>query len=361
MDLKDLELLEGDYETLVETIFEKGWTDGLAVTVPTPELVERMLDGRDPDVVIGPIPPLGLTATFGAVAVNAVLAGCAPEHFPLVEASVRAVLQPLHNINGVTCTTHMCVPLLIVNGPQRERLGFISTDGVFGSGSRANGAVGRALRLIIWNLGGARPGGEDKSTLSHPGEWTYCIAEDEEGSPWEPLHVEHGMQAGSDAVSAFACEGPHSVVAIGTPEAMLDRILGQLVSAGNNNTEYRFGPGGQALITVNAEQAERFAADGWTKQNIKEHLWEKSRSSVREILEWGDPYSSEIGVRNGFLAQGQSWSDWNDPDAQVPIVPTPDDLIVVVAGGRSYFASVLPGWGPFGGFFTSQQVEYPQP
>jgi hypothetical protein len=356
MELTDLLTVDGDYEDLVERIFDEGWTDGLPVVIPTPKLVERMLAGRDPNEVVGTIPPKGLTATMGAVAVNAVMAGCKPEYMPTVEASIRAALDPHHNINGVTCTTHMCVPLIIVNGPQRERLGFISTDGVFGSGSRANGAVGRALRLLIWNLGGARPGGEDKSTLSHPGEWTFCIAEDEEGSPWAPLHVDLGLPEGSDAVSTFACEPPHGIVAIGTPESMLDRILGQLVAPGNNNTEYRFGPGGQALITINAEQADRFDAAGWTKQSIKQYLWEQSRQTVGDLRDTVDPYTSEIGVRDGFLAQGQAWSNWDDRDELVPIVPTPDDLIVVVAGGRSYFASVLPGWGPFGGFLTTAAV-----
>lgn len=356
MELTDLFTVEGEYEELVERIFDEGWTDGLPVVIPTPRLVEQMLAGRDPDEVVGTIPPQGLTATVGAVAVNAVMAGCRPAHLPVVLASVRAALDPHHNINGVTCTTHMCVPLIVVNGPQRIELGFNATDGVFGSGNRSNGSVGRALRLLIWNLGGARPGGEDKSTLSHPGEWTYCIAEDEEGSPWEPLHVELGMPAGSNAVSVFACEPPHSIVAIGTAEAMLDRILGQLESAGNNNTEYRFGPGGQAMITINAEQAERFVAEGWTKRTIREHLWETSKRTVAEMRDTVDPYSSELGVRDGFLKRGQAWADWNDPNALVPIVPTPDDLFIVVAGGRSYFASVLPGWGPFGGFLTSSLV-----
>jgi hypothetical protein len=270
---------------------------------------------------------------------------------------VRAALAPEHNLNGVTCTTHMCVPLVIVNGPQRIRLEFNATDGVFGNGSRANGAVGRALRLVCWNLGGARPGEEDKSTLSHPGEWTFCIAEDEEGSPWEPLHVERGMPRDSDAVTVFACEAPHSVVAVGSPENMLQRIVSHLSARGSNNSEYRWGPGGQLLVTVNAEQAERFAQDGWSKQDVKRYLWERSVCKVRDRTDDVDEYTSEIGTRDGYLARGQAWADWSDPDADLPITPSPEDLHLVVAGGRSYFASVLPGWGPFGGYAATCEVE----
>jgi hypothetical protein len=351
-------VLDADYDELIEQFFANEWTDGLPVVLPTVDRVDRMLErsGRDPDEVLGVVPPMGGEATRRLVAINAVMAGCTDEHLPLVEASLRAALAPEHNLNGVTCTTHMCVPLVIVNGPQRIRHGFNATDGVFGNGSRANGAVGRALRLLCWNLGGARPGGQDKSTLSHPGEWTFCIAEDEEGSPWEPLHVERGLPAGSDAVTVFACEAPHGIVAIGSPENMLRRIADHMGSRGSNNSEYRWGPGGQMLITLNAEQAERLDDAGWSKNDVKRYLWEHSMCKVRDRTDDVDEYSSEIGTRDGYLARGQAWTDWSDPDADLTITPTPDDIHIVVAGGRSYFASVLPGWGPFGGFAATQPV-----
>jgi hypothetical protein len=351
-------VIDAEYDELVEQFYAEGWTDGLPIVLPTVERVDRMLatSGRDPDEVLGTIPPRGLTATRRLVAVNAVMAGCVPGHLPIVEAALQAALAPEHNLNGVTCTTHMCVPLIIVNGPQRNVFGFNATDGVFGNGSRANGAVGRALRLVCWNLGGARPGDQDKSTLSHPGEWTFCIAEDEEGSPWEPLHVERGCPAGSDAVTVFACEAPHSIVAIGTPESMLNRIIDHMSSRGSNNSEYRWGDGGQLMITLNAEQAERFADAGWSKQDVKRYLWENSTCKVRERTDDIDEYSSEVGTRDGYLAQGRAWTDWNDPDADLTITPTADDIHIVVAGGRSYFASILPGWGPFGGYAATRTV-----
>jgi hypothetical protein len=351
-------ILDAEHDELVELFYAEGWTDGLPVVLPSVDRVQQMLDARgmDPDEVLGVIPPRGLTATRRLVAINAVMAGCVPDHLPIVEAALQAALAPEHNLNGVTCTTHMCVPLIIVNGPQRIEHGFNATDGVFGNGSRANGAVGRALRLVCWNLGGARPGDQDKSTLSHPGEWTFCIAEDEEGSPWAPLHVERGMAPGTDAVTVFACEAPHSLVAVGSPENMLSRIVDHLGSRGSNNSEYRWGAGGQLMVTVNAEQAERFADDGWAKRDVKQYLWEHSTCKVHERTDDADVYTSEIGTRQGYLARGLAWADWSDPEADLTITPSPDDIHLVVAGGRSYFASVLPGWGPFGGYAATRPV-----
>ncbi len=357
-DLDPAPTLEAGYDELLEHFYAQGWTDGLPVALPTVERVEAMLaasDG-DPDEVLGSIPPRGVPATRRLIAVNAVMAGCVPGHLPIVEASLAAALDPEHNLNGVTCTTHMCVPLIIVNGPQRSTYGFNATDGVFGNGSRANGAVGRALRLVCWNLGGARPGDQDKSTLSHPGEWTFCIAEDEEGSPWEPLHVERGLPRDTNAVTVFACEAPHSIVATGSPDNMLNRLVDHLSSRGSNNSEYRWGRGGQLMVTVNAEQAERFADEGWTKRDVKRYLWERSSCKVRDRKQEGEEYTSEVGTRDGYLDQGLSWSDWTDPGADLTITPTPDDIHLVVAGGRSYFASVLPGWGPFGGYAVTREV-----
>jgi hypothetical protein len=352
--------IEDDYDVLIERYFDEEWSDGLPVVLPTEARVAAMLGDRDPDHVYGVVPPMNAVATAGIVAVNAVMAGCRPEYFPVVEAAVRAVLTSEQNLNGVTCTTHMCVPLMIVSGPQRLGLGFNCTDGVFGNGFRANGTVGRALRLVCWNLGGARPGGQDRSTLSHPGEWTFCIGEDEEGSPWEPLHVERGFDPDDNVVSLFACEPPHSITTAGSPDAMLERILSQMTARGNNNSEYRYGLGGEMLITVNSEQAERFAADGWTKDTIRRNLWERSACKVRDRLIQLDAFTPELNARDGFLARGEVWADWSDLDADLTITPKPEDLHILVTGGRGWFASVLPGWGPGGGFLVSEQVN-PKP
>jgi hypothetical protein len=195
--------------------------------------------------------------------------------------------------------------------------------------------------------------------MSHPGEWTFCIAEDEERSPWEPLHVERGMAAGTDAVTVFACEAPHSVAAVGSPQLMLNRIASKISARGSNNAEYRYGRGGELLVVINAEQARRLARDGWSKVDVKRWLWEHTTRKVREWLEDVDPYSPEIAGRLGLLARGEAWADWNDPDADVPVTPSPHDIHLVVAGGNSYFAAVLPGWGFLGGFAVTRAVAHP--
>jgi hypothetical protein len=351
---RDKYLIEDpSYEQLMRRFYDEGWTDGMPFVLPTPTLVEEILDslGRDPDEVIGIIGPSNGAATLRLAVVNAVMAGCTTALFPFVEAALRAMLEPAHNLGGVTCTTHMCVPLVIVNGPQRLPLGFITQDGLFGNGSRANGAVGRALRLIIWNIGKARPGAEDKSTLSHPGEWAFCIAEDEENSPWEPLCVERGLSAG-DAVTVFACEGPHSVIAQGGPKVMLDQIAAHAAARGSNNAECRYGRG-EMLIVVNAAQANELARAGWSKGDVKRYIWEHTTWQVRDLL---SDYDKNAAVRNGFVGQGKAYTDWGDPNAVVPITAQPDDLLVVVGGGHDIFAAVCPSWGPFGGFAVSKPV-----
>jgi hypothetical protein len=191
-----------DYDEAVELFYQRNWTDGLPVVLPTRRRVEAMIAGagRDPQESLGPVPPKGGPATVEKLAINAVMGGCLPAHFPVVLAALEALLDPAHNLNGVTQTTHMCVPLVIVNGPIARELGFNSRDGVFGNGYRANAAVGRAVRLALWNLGGAVPWDTDKATLSHPGEYAFCIAEEEDDNPWAPLHVDRGRPTGSDAV-----------------------------------------------------------------------------------------------------------------------------------------------------------------
>src|SRR5260370_4645505 len=183
-----------DYEEAVELFFARGWTDGLPVVLPTRRRVEALIEhaGRDPQESLGAVPPKGGPATVEKLAVNAVMGGCRPEHFPVVLAAIEAMLDPVHNLNGVLQTTHMCVSLVIVNGPIARALGINARDGVFGNRYRANAAIGRGVRLALSNLRGAPPSDTDKSTLSHPGEYAFCIAEEEQDNPWPPLHADQG-------------------------------------------------------------------------------------------------------------------------------------------------------------------------
>lgn len=175
--------------------YEKGWTDGLPVIPPTTEAVEAILQGtnREPDEVIGLISPKRAEATVEKIAINAVMAGCFPEHLVVILAAIEAMVDEKFNLYGVQTTTHPCAPLLIINGPIRNKLGINSGYNVFGQGSLANAVIGRAIRLTLLNIGGAVPGTGDKATHGHPGKFTYCIGENEGKNPWQPLHVKKGL------------------------------------------------------------------------------------------------------------------------------------------------------------------------
>ncbi|MGE4240464.1 hypothetical protein [Ramlibacter sp.] len=347
-----------DYEQAVETFFDKGWSDGLPVVLPTRKLVEAMIaaGGRDRDENLGPIGPKNNDATVEMLAINAVMGGCKPEYFPIVLAAMEAMLAPEHNLTGVIQTTHMCCPLVIVGGPIAKELKFNSREGIFGNGYRANATVGRAVRLAIWNIGGAVPWETDMSTMSHPGEYTFCIAEEEEENPWPPLHVERGCAPGSNAVTVFACEPPHSVDAQGTPAEMLYSIGDSLIGLGNNNAHYA----GQTLVVINRRQAAEFAKAGWSKDDIRHHLWDNARRPGGELKACGVFHE---GMRKALVEQKRTLARYDytklDDASRIPVTDRPEDIHIVVAGGVAYFAAVLPGWGAFGGYAVTRPVRIP--
>jgi hypothetical protein len=207
-----------------ELFFDKGVTDGLPVVPPTRERVARMRAGaaRPGDELLGEMPPNYGRVTVEKVAINAVMAGCRPEYLPVLLAAVQCVCDPDFNLHGVSTSTHFAAPLILVNGPIRTRIGLNASFGVFGPGYRANATIGRALRLLMINVGGVRPGEISMSTFGHPGRYTYCIAENEEASPWPPYHASRGFSAESSAVTLFAGEGPHGISdhASRTPQAL---------------------------------------------------------------------------------------------------------------------------------------------
>jgi len=343
-----------DYEQAVETFFDRGWTDGLPVVLPTRKLVEAMIgsSSRGRDESLGPIPPRGGEATIEKLAINAVMGGCKPEHFPIVIAAIQAMLSPEHNLNGLSQTTHPCVSLTIVNGPISKALNFNSRDGVFGNGYRANAAVGRGIRLALWNLGGAVPWDTDKSTMSHPGEYTFCIAEEEGTSPWAPLHVERGFAPGSNAVTVFACESPNSIVCLGTPDQMLHVLTDSICTLGNVNMHV----GGQTLVVLNPLTAEDFAKHGWGKDDVRMYLWENARRRLSDIKACGVVHDQ---FRKAQQAAGlyPFRYEVDNPKTMVPVTAKPEDIHIVVAGGRTHFAAVLPGWGSYGGYAVTAPIE----
>ena len=213
MNLASRIIEAADLEAAVEVCFENKWTDGLPVVPPTRGAIERILAylKRDPAEVVGVVPPRSGVATIEKIAINCVMAGCKPEYVPIVIAALEAVLEEKFNLNGVQTTTHACAPLVIVSGPAVKTLGFNTREGALGHGCRPSATIGRALRLILWNIGGGFPGDPCKTTLGHPGYFTFCLAEDQEANPWEPLHVERGFPSHASTITVVAAEGLHNV------------------------------------------------------------------------------------------------------------------------------------------------------
>src|SRR6266702_2936697 len=256
-----------------EAMYERGWSDGLPLVPPTEERVLRMLDGtaRDPQEVIGLVPPDIAPATVEKIAINAVMAGCKPEYLPVVLAAVEAALDEGFAMHGVLATTGFVGPMVIVNGPIRRRIGMNAKGNALGQGNRANGAIGRALQLVIRNVGGGRPREVDRATLGNPGKYTYCFAEDEEGSSWEPLSVERGFAPGQSAVTVFAGFGLQGGVDQKSRDAeSLARSFAESLKAMQN---VKLAPSCDAILVVSPEHHRTFKNAGWSKARLCEELY----------------------------------------------------------------------------------------
>jgi hypothetical protein len=313
---------------------EQRWSDGLPVLPPTPVRVTRMLRGREPAAHVATLAPLDGRATLEAIAINAALAGAGPEHLPVLVAVVRALAEPAFNLNAIQTTTHPCTPLVIVNGPIAARLGISGGANALGNGHRANAVIGRAVRLILQNVGGARPGHEDRATLGHPGKFSYCLAENEAASPWAPLHVERGFPADTSTVTVVGAEAPHNVNDHGstTAEAMLLALAGTAATTGSNNVYL----GGTPAVILGPEHAATIAGSGWSKAELKRRLWEKARVRL-------DRFSAENLARFAIIAPERFVG--RPPDADVPWCVSPEDLVIIVAGGPGKHSSVIPTFG----------------
>lgn len=287
-------------EDLIEVCYENGWTDGLPVVPPTPDRVERMLSGtdRDPNELIAAVPPKWGRATVEKVAINAVMAGCKPAYLPFILTAVKAMTSEQFNLHGVQVTTSHVGPMLIVNGPIRKQLEINDGFNLFGQGYRANATIGRALRLICTNIGGALPGELDRAAFGHAGKYTCCIAEKEEASPWDAMHVDRGFQADDSTITVFAAAGPQTVNDHGsnTAESILNTISENIAAPGNSS--------GETLLVIGVEHAKTISEDGFSKADIR-----------RYIADTTQRYSQE-------------------------------DLLLMVAGGPAgRWSIVVPGWG----------------
>jgi hypothetical protein len=325
----------------LEQLFARGVTDGLPVVVPTRDRVEASVaaTGRKADELIGLVAPQMGRATVEKIAINAVMAGCLPEYLPVVIAGVEAMCDEAFALPGVSGTTDAVAPLFIVNGPLRHRLEINCGAGVFGPGWRANATIGRALRLVWLNVGGATPGAISMSTFGQSGRFTYCIGEREEENPWEPLHVEHGFTAEDSTVAAMAAEAPQVVADVRSRTAA--GLLGTIARSLQVVAHHRAMALGDTLIVLGPEHARAIAGDGWSKARVREFLWQRTHLPVRRLLP--DAESGE-GLPDTARAAYES-PETND--TLVPKFRAAANLKIVVAGGTAgRFTAIIPGW-PF--------------
>jgi hypothetical protein len=322
-----------------EACFERGWTDGLPVVPPTPERVLRMLQGtaRASDDVVAVIPPNLEPCSVEKVAINAVMAGCRPEYLPVVLAAVEAACTERFNIHGVLATTYFAGPVVIVNGPIARSIGMNSGVNALGQGNRANATIGRALQLVIRNVGGGRPNEVDRATLGQPGKYTFCFAEDEAGSPWEPLSVERGCSPGTSTVTLFAGEGPRAMV---DQHSRTAESLARSFAACLRSVAHPKLLGWPALVVVSPEHARVFRESGWTKQQLRQRLLDLLTIPAEE------------------LAPGAGGIDEGMPGLTEPRQKfSQDGLLLVHAGGSAgLFSAVIGGWAPGGSQPVTQEV-----
>ena len=312
----------------IEKCYDLGWTDGLPVVPPTSERVQQFIDyvGRSPDEVLGAVPERRREVTVMKAAANAVMAGCLPEYFPVVLAACEAMLDPVFNLVGPSSSLGGAAILLIVNG----------RNNLFGPGNRANATIGRSIRLILMNACAAIPGLFDRSILGHPGKYSFCIAEAEGETHWNPLHVERGFTAEQSAVTVFACEGPRQVRTTGDPETIINSVADVASSLGTSLSTV--GSTGDASAIVRQGQVAIVVSgssqtwEGWSKDDFRKAVHPKLKRSMADLK------------RSGHV-RGDIQPD--DESQYISLVPEPDDILVIFAGGEeSTMCAVMPSWGP---------------
>jgi hypothetical protein len=344
-----------DLEAAVEFCFQQRWTDGLPVVPPTRGAIERILAylRRDPAEVVGIVPPRNGIATIEKIAINCAMAGCKPEYVPLVIAAVEAMLEERFNLNGVQTTTHACAPLCMVSGPAVKTLGFNTKEGALGHGCRAAATIGRAIRLVLWNIGGGYPGEPCKNTLGHPGYYSFCVAEDADANPWEALHVERGFKPQDTVVTVSATTAPISVATgsgYGPASDVLYLLADSINTLGSNNIT-----GGDVVLVLGPMTAKNLVDAGLSKLQAKQEIMRLATRPVREVK-----HRSSISETSPH-----HWShvvDRNNDDAPVPWVRTAENLVILVTGGwgsGAGFCALCSGWGALGGLTVSKRVEFP--
>ena len=308
--------------------YRRGWTDGLPIVPPTLDRVDAMLRGcgRGRNESLGELDPLKGVATVERVAANAVMAGCAPEHFPVVVAAVEALADPAFNLRGVQTTDENVAPLILLSGPVVERLEVNSGFGMLGPGWQANAAIGRAVRFVMNNIGGGWPEAVSFAGLGQPGRYTMVLAENAAANPWEPLHEELG---GGNVLVLMRAETAVNVTG-GLDD--LASVMGSAASAFNMAWE------GKAAVVMAPFVAQELAGQGWSKADVKEALWRRGRMPRADF--------DRLWLRTRLIG-GERWPEWTEGQGAVPAVARPEDIVLIVAGGDIPIPQCawFPSWG----------------
>jgi hypothetical protein len=327
--LRARRLTLGEQEDDAEAMYERGWSDGLPLVPPTPERVVRMLaaTARDPQDVVALIPPDLVECTVEKVAINAVMAGCRPEYLPVVLAAVEAACTDEFNMHGLLATTWFSGPVIVVNGPVTRAIGMNSGINALGPGNRANATIGRALQLVVRNVGGGRPGAVDRATLGQPGKYTFCFAEHEDAS-WEPMHVERGFAPEQNTVTLFAGEGIRGVVdqISRTPESLTRTFAECLRTTAHPKLPLAF----DAMLVISPEHLRVYAEAGWTKARFREEVGTLLQLDGADIVRGAR--GIEEGVPEAFR------------DLTLPKFRDGGFLIAHAGGGAGLFSGIIGGW-----------------
>jgi len=320
----------GEMDDPHEVAYDRGWSDGLPVIPPTDLRIARMLSGttRKPDEIIGLIPPNLAECTIEKAAVNAVMAGCRPEYFPVVLAAIEAALKPEFSMHGLLATLWFSGPVVIVNGPVTKRIGMNWAGNALGQGNRANATIGRALQLVIRNVGGGRPQEIDRSIMGNPGKYTFCFAEDETDPEWTPLNVARGHPRGSSTVTLFHGDGVHAVCDQRSrdPESLSRSLALTLWSV----CHPKLAQWSNAILVLSPDHYDIYRQAGWRRKEIEAGLWQALRRPAKDLVQGA-----------GGVAEGL------DPSRAGEIVDKfhPGGLLLVRAGATGgLFSAVIGGW-----------------
>jgi hypothetical protein len=329
---------DDDFDTINALYLERGWGDGLPIVPPTARRVEKMLEYCDRPLhePIAKMAPRYGEATPVRLAANAVMAGCRPEYFPLLMLAIEAMGEESFNLYGIQATTHLCAPLVIVNGPVAKEIGMNGGHNAFGPGNHANATIGRAIRLALVNIGGATPGAGDMSTFGAPSKYSYCVCENEEGNPWEPLHVGRGFAQDATTVTVIGAECPHNVNDHESlsAEGILTTVAGTLATTGNNDVYYE----AQPLVVFGPEHAKTVADGGFSKADAKRFI----QQHATVPLERFSKENIERRFRAGPLKVRYGDAPLGTP---IPIVQRAEDLVIAVIGGAGKHSAIVPTFG----------------